>query len=462
EVFGGKGEASGYYTRDKNNPDNQSWTGNFRHRQEFSKSLRLLANADFISQYLVNQQYDLNRVDTFQNRKFVSLQSGGRDYNWNLDVSETQALQRRLGNDPSQRDYVVIQRSLPALGFSRFSRPLIPGSSLYFAVNGSMSRALTVPLSQTATGLPAYDTAAAYETSFAGLTPSLSYSLRLGRLGSLNLNTGFSQSYVRKDIESGMGRGVSVGRSDVTWRLPLGGVSAYFGHRVSRQFSQMETQRFAGLLEHRLSLNSTWSPLESLSLLAGADYDLLPYKTDSDLRRLGLLRMQGLYSPDERRNLMLVSTYDAPTGQFKTVDSNFSVSGPKKRWQTGAGFSWVNNRITQIPGPLDPNAPAIFGYEEPHRTPDQFLATWRASMAVTEHWSLSGYQRLNLASKAVDEQAFSFWRDLHCWDLEIYGRERVYTGWQFGFTLTLRALPQVSASSNKIVSDLFDDASYGY
>jgi hypothetical protein len=188
----------------------------------------------------------------------------------------------------------------------------------------------------------------------------------------------------------------------------------------------------------------------------------LPYLTDDELKRLGFLRAQAHYSPDAHRSFSLVSSYHAQTGQLKSIDSNLALNDPGRRWQLGAGSSWVNNRVLPVASPRDINAPFEYAFEEPRRTPDQLLANWRCSFAATEHWSLSLYQRLNVAARVVEEQAFSFSRDLHCWDLELYGRERGYTGWQFGFTLTLRALPQVKASSNRITSELFDDVSYGY
>ena len=100
--------------------------------------------------------------------------------------------------------------------------------------------------------------------------------------------------------------------------------------------------------------------------------------------------------------------------------------------------------------------------ETGHSVCGPLLAYWRADLKVSEKWSLGVFQRLNLQTRRFEEQAFTLWRDLHCWDLEFYGRERPEQGWSFGFNLTLRAYPQISASSNRVVSDLFSDAMYGY
>lgn len=461
KLLGGEGDALGYYTRDKNNPENQSWTGNFGHRQDFGNGLKLLANADFISAYKVNEIYSLNNVDTYQNRKFLSLQSGQKDYSWNLDLSDTQQLQQKLGDlDPAHREYVTTQRALPSLSFNRYSKPLISGLSLYYGISGSISRTF-VPVTATALGNTVFDEANAYYTNAVGLVPSLSYTQRLIRGLALSGNFSTSQSYLRSDKDT-QGRGISSGSALFNLRVPLRGVRLDLGYRNSRQFSQIETLRFAGLTENRLTLNSNLMLSQDISLIANTDYDMLPYTLSDSVRRLGLIRVQGFYAPSEHRSVMLVSAYHVPTSQIKTFDVNFNLNDFKRRWETGGGFSWVNNQILQMAQSADPNTPLSFNFEYPHRSPDQVLVTWRAKMIVTDHWSVSGYQRLDLASKAIAEQAFSVLRDLHCWNLELYGRERSFTGWQFGFTLTLKALPRVKASSAPITSDLFDDVSFGY
>ena len=474
KVAGGDGQLAGYATRDKNDPDHPSWTGNFSHNQDLGHGLRLLGNVDAISQYRVNETYDLRQVDTFQNHSYLSLQSGQTDYSWSLGAGETQLLQPKLGSDPAggDKEYVVTTRTLPSLTFSRYSRPLFKDTAFYWGLSGQITRSLVVPqalgvyqnqvsgLTQT-TSL--YDLGHSYYNDTASLTPSLSHSLRLLRGSALSSSLNLSEGYVRDEGEEGPGRHVSTAGLNEVVHVPWNpAISTELGWSYSRQLTQPETLRYSGLLAERLSFNGTWVLSQATNLLASTDYDLLPYQADDDLKRLGLIRLQGLYSPSEHKSFSLVSAYHAQTGQVKSIDTNLNLNDRKKRWQLGAGSSWVNNRVVLLPSAIDPGAPASFAYEEPRRTADQLLFNWRTSFSATEHWGLSFYQRLNVAARSVEEQAFSFKHDLHCWDLELYGRERVFTGWQFGFTLTLRALPQIRASSNEITSDLFDDVSYGY
>lgn len=459
-MLGGEGDVAGYATRDKNNADHTSWTGNFAHRQELGGGMRLLGNLDMISQYRVNETYDLKQVDTFQNRSYLSLQSGQTDYSWSVGFGETQVLQQKFGSE--DREYVVSARTLPSLGFSRYSRPLVKDTALYWGLSGQLTRSLVVPLALSGTAR-LYDLGRSYYNDTASLTPSLSHSLRLFRGSALSTSVNFTQSLVKDEGIDDSGRGVSIASLNEVLNMPLWpGLSAELGFRGSRQLSQPGSLRLSGLLDERLTFNGTWALSEALNLLSSADYEILPYKTDDDLKRLSLIRLQALLSPDEHKSFSLVGAYHAQTGQLKSIDSNLNLNSPAKRWQLGAGTSWVNNRINLVPSALDANAPASYAFEEPRRSPDQFLLNWRVSFRATEHWGMALFQRLNVAARNVEEQAFSFSRDLHCWDLELYGRERAYTGWQFGFTLTLRALPQIKASSNKITSDLFDDVSFGY
>src|SRR5581483_8407390 len=117
------------------------------------------------SQYRVNETYDLRQVDTFQNRNYLSLQSGQTDYSWNLGMGETQVLQPKFnsGTDPgtADREYVVTSRTLPSLTYNRYSLPLVKNTALYWGVSAALSRTLVVPQTLTSTGL-LYDLGRSY------------------------------------------------------------------------------------------------------------------------------------------------------------------------------------------------------------------------------------------------------------------------------------------------------------
>jgi hypothetical protein len=125
-------------------------------------------------------------------------------------------------------------------------------------------------------------------------------------------------------------------------------------------------------------------------------------------------------------------------------------------------LNWVNNRVVPALPKLDPQAPFELAPEEPRRTPDQLLASMRTTLALGPKWRLSAYQRLDLSRRRLEEQALSLWRDFNCIDAEIYVRETLYGGFQGGFALSLRALPSVRVSSNRVTQELFEPVQFGY
>jgi hypothetical protein len=466
KMLGGEGDLAGYYTVDKNDPSHQDWSANLRHRQALGHGLSLMGNIDLLSNYSFNDTYDLSQVDVFQRRSFLSLQSGQAGYSWNLQASETQVLQSipAVGGGVASRDYVVSERELPSFQYTRYSRPLSEGSPLYWSLDGRLGRRLVVPRTLlTGTTATVYDSAASYYRMDGSFTPTLSHTQRLSQRLSLNSNVNLSEGWLKQEGLDDYG---TVSTSYGTF-FDLNERWNYFfttsiGHRHQRQVTQMETLRWAGLLLNQVEARADWQVSEPLSVLLSTDYDLLPYRVDSDLKRLGLLRGQASYSPDADRNLSLSGGWHAPSGRLKTLDLNANLNDREQLWQLNVGVNWVNNRIVSALPRLDPNAPLELVVEDPRVTPDQFLASGRMSLALGPKWHVSYFERLDLTARRLDEQAFSLWRDFGCIDSDIYARETLFGGWQFGFALSLSALPSVKVSSNQVTTDLFQPVQFGY
>jgi hypothetical protein len=475
--LGGEGSAAGYVTRDKNDPGDPSWTGTFSHRQDLGHGHRLLGNVDLISQYQMNTNYDLNQADTAQNRSNLTLQSTQKTYSWSLGMSETQVLQPTFGADPTgtDKEYVVSARTFPSFSFSHNTLPLFKGSALYWGYSAQASRSLIVPQTLSVyqpqsnplavtQSVSLFDLGQSYYNDVISVTPGLSHSQRLPHGSALSTSLGVTGGFA-KDEEGPVSVSlVSSAALNEVLHVPLTHTfTTQFGWSYTHALSHAEALPFSGLEANQLSYTGNWAPNQALSLLSSTYYNLLPYQTDSDLKRLGLISLQGLFSPSLARSFSLTGAYQAQTGQIQDIDTSINLNGPKKRWQLSTGSSWVNSRIQLEPAStLDPNAPQEYSFQQPRQTPDQMLVNWRANFAVTEHWGLSAFQSLNVASRNFQEQAFSVRRDLHCWDIEVYGRDLSSTGWQFGFTLTLRANPKLTASSTQLTSDLFKDTNFGY
>lgn len=466
ELGGGEGEAAGYYTADKNAPERRDWSANLRHRQPLGRGLSLMGNLDLLSDSRFNEDFDLSQVDVFQQRSFLALQGAHDAFAWTLQASETRVLQAVPDGQGgvARREMVAIERALPALNLSRHSRPLTEDGTLYWGLEARAERRLQVPrvlVPELAVLL--YDPEAAQMVDQASVAPHLSHTLRLRRGLALASRVSWEQGW--RHVE-GLGLGgsnLSVGGSHLNLQArPWDALTLDLGHRLQRQFHPQEGLRWAGELLNQAEARVQTGLGESLSLLATGSYDLRPWRTDDDLKRLSLLRLQATHAVDADRSANLAAGWHAPTGVFKSVDAWLNANEARQRWQLNLGLNWVNNRIVSVLPALDPDAPLEMAYESPRRTPDQLLASLRLSLALGPKWRLSLYERLDLQNRRSDEQALALYRDFDCIDAEIYARQTLLGGWQFGFALSLRSVPKVRVNSNQVTADLFEQVQYGY
>jgi lipopolysaccharide export system protein LptA len=476
---GGEGEAVGYMAVDKNDPSQLGWSATLSHRQALGLGMTFSGNLDLLSNEMFNEIYDFSRVDVYRRDSHLTLQRDGEDWSWSLGVGETQvsqAIPDGLGG-VARRELVVSSRSLPSFSLTRYSRPLAPGSSLYGSLETRATRSLMVPqVLLTGTAAAVYDPAQAFMVDQVNLSPRLSHSLRLfpGLALREELNVEQSWRHVEgEQPEPQIGQtNWALQRQPSEWLSSGGGYLGLqarggpwtfdVGHRLQRQFWPQAGLRWAGEIENRLTARGHLNLGAATDLSLSTDYDLRPWRTDSDLKRLGLLRLQVNASPNADRSAALSTSLHAPTGQFKTLDAWVNDNDPRKRWQLNLGLNWVNNRIVSVPPALDSSAPLELAFEEPRRTPDQLLASLRCTLALGPRWRLSFYERLDLGNRRVDEQAFALYRDFNCLDVDLYARQTLYGGWQFGFALSLRSVPQVRVNSNQVTADLFEPIQYGY
>jgi hypothetical protein len=466
KVPGGEGEAAGYFVRDKNDANQNGWSATAKHRQDLGHGITLVGNLDVLSDSQLNEDFDLSQVDSFQQRSYLALQGADKSYSWSLQAGETrlqQAIPDGLGGVAS-RETVISEQLLPGFSFNKFSRPLWAGSALYWGLNATAERRLITPLVLlTGTASTVYDPANAYEQDLVSLNPALSHTLPLMRGLALVSQAGVTQGW--KHIE-GVGQGGdSLSTANTYFGLqakPIPAVTMDAGHRWSRQLFPYEGLKWAGELTDQLEARLNAQLSQADSLLATASYDIRPYRTDDDLKRLSLIRLQAGHDVSDGFNSSLSVGLHAPTGQIKTLDGWINANGPKQRWQLNLGLNWVNNRIVSALPSLDPDAPLELAFEDPRRTPDQLLASLRSTLNLGPKWRLSFYERLDLQDRRVEEQALALYRDFNCIDTELYARQTLYGGWQFGFALSLRSVPNVRVNSNQVTADLFDQVQYGY
>jgi hypothetical protein len=143
------------------------------------------------------------------------------------------------------------------------------------------------------------------------------------------------------------------------------------------------------------------------------------------------------------------------------VDAWFNLNDLKRRWQNNLGFNWVNNSIVMQPT-SDPAAPQPLVWQSPQQAADQLLLSLRGTYELGPQWKLSYYEQLDLSARRLNEQALDIWRDFGCINAEVYVRDSLYSGMQYGFSLNLASVPGVSINSNQITNDLFKQVQYGY
>jgi hypothetical protein len=243
---------------------------------------------------------------------------------------------------------------------------------------------------------------------------------------------------------------------------PRAGITLDFGHRYLRQLDPVAGALWSGEGTNQFEAKMQAQITEPLSLLMSDYYDLRPWLTDNDLKRLGLVRLQSTWAPDGDHSANLTAGYHVPTGVFKTVDASINANDHKKLWRLNLGLDWVNNAIVPTAPLRDVNAPTELDYQDPRVTPDQLLASARTSLALGPDWKVSYYEQLDLVNRRTNEQAYTVDRDFKCIDLQIYARQNLSLGWQYGFALSLDSVPGVRINSNDLTNGLFNPIQYGY
>ncbi|MGH7441641.1 MAG: hypothetical protein ACREKE_03090, partial [bacterium] len=242
---------------------------------------------------------------------------------------------------------------------------------------------------------------------------------------------------------------------------PRVGLTADLGYQYQRQLSPQIGDLWSGEGLNQLNFKVQDQARKDLSLLATGTYNLLPYIEPRILERLSLVSFQSSWTPTGGQSASLSGSYSVPNDAFKTLDVSYNAVDPKKRWQTNFSADWVNNSIIQVQ-PADPTAPIELWPVSPRVMPDQLFAGIRNSLVLGPKWKVSYYDQLDLINRRVNEQAYTLDRDFDCIDLQIYARQDLALGWQYGFSVSLSAAPNVKFDTNQLNSDLFNPAQYGY
>lgn len=471
-LWGGEGSAAGYYTANQWDPSQNAFSGNLSDKHVLGKGLTLMANLDVLSNPGFNETYDIDQVDTYQQRAFISLQSAQKSYSWSVQASQTRVLQTiptvNAGGSAGTplTSTVISQEALPSISYSLYQRPLFKDSKINWGFDAVAQRNLIAPqVLQIVSGTSetVYDPAENFFMNGITLTPSITDTLTLRRGLALSSTGNLNLGWVRPDNVDGWGSLLAgYGSFFNLQERPRLGVTIDLGWRYQRQLDPVDGALWSGegvnQFEGRLQDQVT----EKLSLLLLESYDLRPWQTDNDLKRLSLARLQSTWAPDGDHSANVSASYHVPTGAFKTVDASLNANDHKKLWRLNLGLDWVNNAIVATNPAVDPTAPTELNYQDPRVLPDQLFASARTSLSLGPKWKISYYEQLDLVNRRPNEQAYTVDRDFSCIDLQLYAHENTSVGWQYGFAISLDSVPGVKIDSNQVTSDLFNPAQYGY
>ena len=470
-IPGGSGSIAGYMAVSKTGGGTNGWSGNWNHHQDFGGGLSLNGNVDLLSSAAFNETYGMGQVDSFQQRSYLSLASTQKTYSWTIQADETDVLQSIPDGNGGilSQSTVPVERVLPSLSFTRYSEPVRPGSTLYWGMDARLDhRFVPVMVALSPTGQMFYSvTAAANLANYmaeAIIDPNMTYTLKVNRRLSLNTNINISSGFQRPDMGWS---GPSYGQSSYgTWvdgqYKASTAVTLDLGHRYLRQLSGAQSLPWAGEETDQVEAKVQDQLNASTSLLLNTFWDIRPYDPDNELKRLDLLHVQTNWNPAKSsQSGSLSGGWNAYTQQWKTVDAWFNLNDLKRRWQNNLGFNWVNNSIVMQPT-SDPAAPQPLVWQSPQQAADQLLLSLRGTYELGPQWKMSYYEQLDLSARRLNEQALDIWRDFGCINAEVYVRDSLYSGMQYGFSLNLASVPGVSINSNQITNDLFKQVQYGY
>ncbi len=493
KVPGGSGTVAGYFNNQKNDPSVDNYSANWTHKQDLGHGLTLQGNLQLLSNPDFNEIFDMSQVDSFSQTSYVELSSHQKTYSWDLQAGYTNSIQSLpvVGSAQMVTQSVVTQETLPSFTYSHDSTAFFPDSLwaparlLYWGVQASAQRQLVVPqvldnLSGTAT--EAFDPNLDYYMDGVTISPTISDTFPIRHDLSLNtvetLNMGWVEneavrsqgaapqgtlSLVIPPAEPGVGSALAgFGTAeDLQWRARRG-LTTDLTYQYQRQLDPQVGILWSGEAVNLLALKLQEEPVRHLSLLATGSYDLRPYSVPRQLERLSLINLQSSWTPPDGRSGSLSGSYSVPNAAFKTVDASYNASDPGRRWQTNLSADWVNNAIIQIQPPQDFTAPPELGPYIPRVMPDQLFVGIRNSLALGPKWKVSYYDQFDLVNRRLNQQAYTVDRDFDCIDLQIYARQDLFMGWQYGFSVSLSAAPSVKFDTNQLNSDLFNPAQYGY
>ncbi|MBP7793204.1 MAG: LPS-assembly protein LptD [Candidatus Goldbacteria bacterium] len=374
-----------------------------------SKSDSLLSK-DFLAfdnSDMLRQEYNLSFSTTL-----FSNQSIG------IDLSDTEQL-----NTTTSR-YETVSRVLPKLRYNVFSINLIP--FLYYSHNLDFTRTY-LPLDDD------YSYNGTFSPRVSMNTPKLMNFMAFS--GNLALS-----SLWKKNSEKEKGWGDNTSSINTTENvnlniIPRGILDSNITHLFSKQISKTE-----GLPKDGITSNQITSSLSGrygiFNYYASTSYNMLKTADElynnSELDRFSFLNLNGsirytMYYLGVNSLISIISQ------QIKNVSLDFALTDVSRNqlWKISASADFVNNLINAGGYP-------VIG----SRIPDSITFSTALTFKITDLFDVSIYRKYDLMDKKIMEQNVALTWYVHCWRADFTWGVRQDNVSQFGFTISISAVPQ--------------------
>lgn len=367
-----------------------------------SRDFLAFDNAD-----MLRQEYNISFTTSF-----LSSHSIG------IDLSDMEQL-----NTITSR-YETINRVFPRVSYNVMSLNIIP--HLYYSHGFDFSRTY-LPLEQD------YSLSGNFASGLSVNTPKLMNFMTLS--GNLSLSSLWKKN---NEKEQGWGDNTSSVNTRENLNLniiPQGILDSNIIHSFSKQISKTEGLPKEGVTSNLIS-SSLSGRYGIFNYSASTSYNILKNKDElynnSELDRFSFLNLNGnirytLYYFNINAMISIISQ------QIKNISTEIALNDISKEqlWRISAHTVFVNNLI-------DAGGHPITG----SKIPDSVSFGLALAFKVSEHFDISIYRYYNLTEKSITEQSIALTWYIHCWRADFTWSSRQDNVSQFGFTISISAIPQ--------------------
>jgi hypothetical protein len=119
--------------------------------------------------------------------------------------------------------------------------------------------------------------------------------------------------------------------------------------------------------------------------------------------------------------------------QIKNISMEFALNDPSKNqlWRISANTGFINNLIDASGHP-----------SSGAKISDSIIFNVALSFKIAEHFDISIYRYYDLIEKTLKEQNIALTWYIHCWRADFNWSTRQDNVSQFGFTISISAVPQ--------------------